>query len=119
MKATWDDSSESESEVEKMTRLGLMAHSDKEDEQDDEVYLKTFKRSKWYSRHITGDQSKLISFLKKDGGMATFGDNNKGKIIGKDNIGNHSSTLIENVHLIDGLKHDLFSIVNCVIKDLE
>ncbi|TYK29684.1 zf-CCHC domain-containing protein/UBN2 domain-containing protein [Cucumis melo var. makuwa] len=65
MKATWDDSSESESEVEKMTRLGLMAHSDKEDEQDDEVYLKAFKRSKWYSRHITGDQSKLISFLKR------------------------------------------------------
>ncbi|KAA0051650.1 zf-CCHC domain-containing protein/UBN2 domain-containing protein [Cucumis melo var. makuwa] len=36
MKATWDDSSVSESEVEKMVHLGLMAHSNKEDEHDDE-----------------------------------------------------------------------------------
>ena len=40
MKTTWDDSSESESEVEEMANLGLMAHSDKEDEHDDEVTLK-------------------------------------------------------------------------------
>ena len=37
MKATQDDNSESESEVEEMANLGLMAHSDKEDEHDDEV----------------------------------------------------------------------------------
>ena len=42
--------------------------------------------------------------------MVTFGDNKKGKIIGKGNIGNDSSTLIENIHLVDGLKHDLLSI---------
>ena len=59
---------------------------------------------------MTGDRSKLISFSKKNGGMVTFGDNKKGKIIGKGNIGNDSSTLIENVHLVDGLKHDLLSI---------
>ena len=39
MKATWDDSSESESEVEEMANLGLMAHSDKDDEHDDKVTL--------------------------------------------------------------------------------
>ncbi|KAA0033952.1 zf-CCHC domain-containing protein/DUF4219 domain-containing protein/UBN2 domain-containing protein [Cucumis melo var. makuwa] len=39
VKATWDDSSKSESEVEEMANLGLMAHSDKEDEHDDEVTL--------------------------------------------------------------------------------
>ena len=39
LKATWDDSSESESEVEEMENLGLMAHSNKEDEHDDEVTL--------------------------------------------------------------------------------
>ena len=39
MKATWDDSSESESEVEEMANLGLMAHNDKDDEHDDKVTL--------------------------------------------------------------------------------
>ncbi|KAA0046182.1 zf-CCHC domain-containing protein/UBN2 domain-containing protein [Cucumis melo var. makuwa] len=39
MKATWDDSSESESEVEETANLGLMVQSDKEDEHDDEVTL--------------------------------------------------------------------------------
>ena len=59
---------------------------------------------------MTGDQSKFVNLLRKDGGLVTFGDNKKGKIIGKGNIGNDSSTLIENVHLVDGLKHDLLSI---------
>ncbi|KAA0053103.1 uncharacterized protein E5676_scaffold566G00050 [Cucumis melo var. makuwa] len=36
MKTIWDNSSESGSEVEEMAHLGLMAHSDKEDEHDDE-----------------------------------------------------------------------------------
>ena len=61
----------------------------------------------------------------------TFGDNGKGRIIGHDSIGNDSSSLIENVLLVDGLKHNLLSIsqlcdqgfkVNfesshCIIKD--
>ncbi|TYK29857.1 zf-CCHC domain-containing protein/UBN2 domain-containing protein [Cucumis melo var. makuwa] len=37
MKTTWDHCSESESEVEEMENLGLMAHSDKEDEHDDGI----------------------------------------------------------------------------------
>ena len=40
----------------------------------------------------------------------TFGDNGKGRIIGHDSIGNNSSSLIENVLLVDGLKHNLLSI---------
>ena len=98
-----------------MANLGLTTHSDKEEEHDDEVCLKASKKNKWYldngcSRHMTGDRSKLISLSKKDGGMVTFGDKKKGKMIGKGNIGNDSSTLIENVHLVDGLKNDFLSI---------
>jgi len=59
---------------------------------------------------MTGDRSKFISFSRKDGGMVTFGDNKKGKIIGKGDIGNESSIFIENVLLVDGLKHDLLSV---------
>ena len=40
----------------------------------------------------------------------TFGDNGKGRIIGYGSIGNNSSSFIENVFLINGLKHNLLSI---------
>ena len=60
-----------------------------------------------------------------------FGDNEKGRIIGHGSIGNNSSSLIENVLLVDGLKHNLLSISqlcdkgfkvvfessHCIIKD--
>ena len=60
---------------------------------------------------MTGDYSKLSSFTSlKDGGSVTFGDNGKGKILGFGNIGTVSTTLIENVLLVDGLKHNLLSI---------
>ena len=44
------------------------------------------------------------------GGTVTFGDDSKGKIIGTGNIKIGSSSLIENVVLVDGLKHNLLSI---------
>ena len=40
----------------------------------------------------------------------TFGDNGKGRIIGHGSMGNNSSSLIENILLVDGLKHNLLSI---------
>ena len=63
-----------------------------------------------YSRHMTGDKSKLTDFVSKDGGYITFGDNNKGKIMGEGNIGNRYKTQIKNVLYVDGLKHNLLSI---------
>lgn len=59
---------------------------------------------------MTGDYTKFSSFTKKDGGFVTFGDNAKGKIIGIGNISNGSSPIIENVLLVDNLKHNLLSI---------
>nr|KYP34823.1 hypothetical protein KK1_044175 [Cajanus cajan] len=70
----------------------------------------------WYldsgcSRHMTGDPSEFSSLKLKNEGFVTYGDNNKGKILGHGNIGNSSSsTLIENVLLVEGLKHNLLSI---------
>ena len=69
------------------------------------------------SRHMTGDKSKLLSFTLKDGGFVTFGDNSRGKIIGVENINNYSSSCIENVLLVDGLKHNLISISQLCDKD--
>nr|KYP45507.1 hypothetical protein KK1_032918 [Cajanus cajan] len=60
---------------------------------------------------MTGNPSKLSSLILKNEGFVTYGDNNKGRILGHGNIGNSSSlTLIENVLLVDGLKHNLLSI---------
>lgn len=54
--------------------------------------------------------SLIVKFKKKkkDGGHDTFGDNAKEKIIGI--IGNHPSSYIENVLLVDHLKHNLISL---------
>jgi len=45
-----------------------------------------------------------------EGGTVTFGDDSKGTIIGIGNIKIGASPLIENVALVDGLKHTLLSI---------
>jgi transposase InsO family protein len=73
------------------------------------------KQGRWYldsgcSRHMTGDRSLFSSLVAKDGGYVTFGDNNKGKIIGIGKIGKSPSPCIDNVSLVDGLKHNLLSI---------
>ncbi|RZB42673.1 hypothetical protein D0Y65_053311 [Glycine soja] len=65
---------------------------------------------------MTGDKSKLIDFVSKEGGYVTFGDNNKGKIMGEGNIGNQYKTQIKNVLYVDGLKHNLLSITQLCDK---
>ena len=62
------------------------------------------------SRHMTGDESKFSFLTKRNGGYVTFGDNIKGRIIGQGNIGNDTTSLIESVLLVNGLKHNLLSI---------
>ncbi|KAH9769110.1 hypothetical protein KPL71_011871 [Citrus sinensis] len=74
------------------------------------------KKNKWYldsgcSRHMTGNYAWFSSFTKiENGGDVSFGDNSKGKILGIGNVGKVSSTLIENVCLVENLKHNLISI---------
>ena len=73
------------------------------------------KKDKWFLdsgclRHMIGDESNFDFLKKKNGGYVTFRNNAKGKIISQGNIGNDISSLIENVLLVDGLKHNLLSI---------
>ena len=82
---------------------------------------------------MTGDESKFAFFTKKNGGYVNFGDNAKGRIIGQGNIGNDTSSFIESVLLVDGLKHTLLNISqlcnksfkvifetsHCIIKDIQ
>ena len=72
-------------------------------------------KSKWIldsgcSRHMTGEHKLLSTLKSKDDGIVTFGDNGKGKIVRIGNIGNPEDPSIENVLLVDGLKHNLISI---------
>ena len=59
---------------------------------------------------MTSDKEQFITLEMKDGGMVTFGDNGKGKIIGINKIRIIPSTFIENVLRVDKLKHNLLSI---------
>ena len=59
---------------------------------------------------MTGDSSKFLSLEAYDGGTVTFGDNMKGEIIAKGKIGRSSSHAIDNVFLVENLKHNLLTI---------
>ncbi|KAL6316871.1 hypothetical protein AAG906_022589 [Vitis piasezkii] len=111
MMATWSESEESpEEEKEKeLANMCFMAIDDL-DEKD-----------KWLldsgcSRHMTEDESKFAFLTKRNEGYFTFEDNSKGRIIGQGNIGNGTFSLIESVLLVDGLKHNLLSIIQLCNK---
>ena len=68
--------------------------------------------NKWYLdngclKHMTGDKEKFTSLTLKKGGRVTFGDNSKGNIMGIGTIYMTENLLIENMLLVDGLKHNL------------
>ena len=81
------------------------------------MYLKSVNiKNKWYSdsgcsRHMTGDKEQFNKLDAKDGGHVTFGNNAKRKIISIGKIGNPQSLSIHNVLFVDGLKHNLLSII--------
>lgn len=80
-----------------------------------------YKKNLWYldsgcSRHMTGDSTLLTEFEEKAGPSITFGDDNKGYtkgygLISKENV------IIDEVALVDGLKHNLLSISQLCDKD--
>ena len=59
---------------------------------------------------MTDDESQFITLEVKNEGMVTFGDNGKEKIISIGNISIIPSTCIQNILLVNGLKHNLLSI---------
>ncbi|KAF1894408.1 hypothetical protein Lal_00027105 [Lupinus albus] len=70
-----------------------------------------------FSRHMTGDKSKFSFILPKDG-FVTYGDNNKGKILGIGRIGKPPHVTIDNVLYVDGLKQNILSISQLCDKNL-
>ncbi|XP_016549149.1 uncharacterized protein LOC107848958 [Capsicum annuum] len=79
-----------------------------------EMRVKESKKH-WYldnacSRHMTGDKKKLLSFSKISGGGFSFGDGKNGVIIEVEKIGTSESRALEDVYLVEGLKHNLLII---------
>ena len=63
-----------------------------------------------YSKHMIGDKYKFVNIIFKQEGHVTYGDNNKGRIIGRGFIGDKSNLLVHEVLYVEGLKHNLLSI---------
>ena len=57
-----------------------------------------------------GNKDKFISLTIMNGGKVMFGDNAKGKIVGKGKVGRLPNYFFDDVLLIEGLKHNLLSI---------
>ena len=68
---------------------------------------------------MIGDAQLLTGLILKHGGYVTYGDNNKGKIIGSGDIEVKGNLIIHNVFLVEGLKHNLLSISQLCDKGLE
>nr|GEZ16371.1 integrase, catalytic region, zinc finger, CCHC-type, peptidase aspartic, catalytic [Tanacetum cinerariifolium] len=77
----------------------------------------------WYldfgcSKHINGDRSQLTNFVNKFLGTVKFGNDHVGNIMGYGDykIGN---VTISRVYFVEGLGHNLFSVVQFCDTDLE
>ncbi|KAK2354182.1 gag-protease polyprotein [Trifolium repens] len=95
-------------------------HKKKDKAPKKEMCLNNLER-RWFldsgcSRHMTGDASLFIEFKAKRKGYVTYGDNNKGTILGEGTIGNPSTITISNVVLVDNLKHNLLSVAKLCDK---
>ena len=73
------------------------------------------KKQLWYldsgcSKHMIGDALQLINLKWKPDGYVTYGDNNRGRILGVGDIGGDDNITIRDVLLVDGLKHNILII---------
>jgi len=69
------------------------------------------------SRHMTGEKSNFLSLAATQGGSVAFGNGKSGTIVGIGKIGESLSHSIEDVYLVDGLKHNLLSVPQLCDKD--
>jgi len=69
------------------------------------------------SRHMTSKKANFLSLAATQGGSVTFGNGKSGTIVGIGKIGESLSNSIEDVYLVDGLKHNLLSVSQLCDKD--
>ena len=59
---------------------------------------------------MTKNKDKFISLTAINGVKVAFGDNAKGNVVGKGKVGKMAHCFINDVLLVEGLKHNLLSI---------
>jgi len=59
---------------------------------------------------VTADASQLTNLKLKPASYVTYGDKNRGRILGVGDVGVNDKVIIKDVLLVDGLKHSLLSI---------
>ncbi|XP_015084274.1 uncharacterized protein LOC107027691 [Solanum pennellii] len=63
-----------------------------------------------YSKHMTGDIKNFLSLKALQSGGVSFGDGNKGYILGVGKVGKSLRRSIDNVYHVNGLKYKLLSV---------
>ncbi|KAF3625716.1 Ribosomal protein S8 family protein [Capsicum annuum] len=94
--------------------------TEKMDKMSQEEKVKGNKRH-WYldsacSRHMTSDKKKFLSLSKIDGEGVSFGNGKRGIIPGVGKISSSQSKAVEDVYLVEGLKHNLLIILQLCDK---
>ena len=79
------------------------------------------KKSDWIidsrcSHHMTGDMNKFVDFKSCDGGTIRVGNNATCYIKGIGSITLDGKSKTEDVYFVDGLKHNLLSVGQLVVK---
>ncbi|XP_060972330.1 uncharacterized protein LOC133038256 [Cannabis sativa] len=77
--------------------------------------LSAFVEWQWYfdsgcSRNMTGNKKLLVNYRDEKGGSVTFGDGNKGQIVGRGDVNVIGVAQLTNVLYVRGLKANLISI---------
>ena len=78
--------------------------------------LKAYTTNSWYfdsgrcSRHMTGDRSLLVNYKRVFGGLVTFGDGIKRRVLGKETLNIRGFPKIKNMLHVDGFKTNLIII---------
>jgi hypothetical protein len=79
----------------------------------------------WYidsgcSKHMTGDKGKFLSLSERKSGSVTFGNDAPGKIKGKGMVSlSNGKGKEQDVMLVDGLKHNLLSVIQMCDRGCE
>ncbi|GJS11659.1 retrovirus-related pol polyprotein from transposon TNT 1-94 [Tanacetum coccineum] len=90
---------------------------------DSDVLSEVVQIVLWYldsgcSKHMTGDRSRLMNFVKKFIGTVRFGNDHFGAIMG---YGDYviGDSVVSRVYYVEGLGHNLFSVGQFCDSDLE
>ncbi|XP_047267594.1 uncharacterized protein LOC124898024 [Capsicum annuum] len=68
---------------------------------------------------MNGDSKKFLSLSKINGGRVSFGDGKRGIITGVGKIGTSKLRALEDVYIVEGLKHNLLSISQLCDKGID